>query len=199
MQFSFLGLLIVVLVGAGIWWTQSYDITVIPQSNEPTLTDDTVRTEQEQETGSILDTIDAARETKEIIESHSGTSATIDLHGEGLTKVPSYVFERTNTEILNLSNNSLTGSLPGEIRHLQSLKVLDLSDNDFTGVPAEIGQLKNLETLNLSGNPITGLPLELGNLQNLKKLDLRRTQYSSYDLDSIKARLPKTTQVLVGE
>ncbi len=116
----------------------------------------------------------------------------INLSGQGLTEVPVGVFEKEIAEELNLSNNQLEGSLPAEVRHLQNLRVLDLSDNKFTGVPAEIGQLAKLEVLNLSGNPITGLPLELGNLLNLKVLDLSGTQYSKYDLNLIKKNLPES-------
>lgn len=115
---------------------------------------------------------------------------TIDLSNKGLTKAPEYIFKESATETLNLSNNKLTGALQAEIRFLANLRVLDLSNNDFTGVPAEIGQLKNLEVLNLSGNPITGLPYELANLKKLRSLDLRGTKYSAQDLDVIKKGLP---------
>jgi Leucine-rich repeat (LRR) protein len=121
----------------------------------------------------------------------------IDLSNTGLTKTPMDVFSKTNTEELNLSKNSLTGSLPAEVRLLQNLKVLNLSNNQFTGVPAEIGQLQKLEELDLSNNKITGLPNELGNLTNLKTLNLKGNSYSEADLDGIKARLPQTAVVLV--
>ena len=114
---------------------------------------------------------------------------TLDLSGEGLTKVPDNVFTKTAVVELDLSNNNLSGALPGEVRHLSNLRVLDLSDNDFTGVPAEVGQLSKLEVLDLSNNSLTGLPQELGNLKNLKTLDLRGTNYSAQDLVVIQAGL----------
>ena len=120
----------------------------------------------------------------------------LDLSGQGLTKTPGYVFDRTDIQKLDLSNNNLDGSLQAEVRHLQNLKVLDLSNNQFTGVPAEIGQLKNLEMLNLSNNQLTGLPYELGNLANLKVLDLRGNNYATADLEMIKKNLPSTIKVL---
>jgi Leucine-rich repeat (LRR) protein len=124
------------------------------------------------------------------------TGSSLDLSGQGLTRAPEYVFSRTDLTALDLSDNKLTGALQAEIRHLQKLRTLDLSNNDFTGVPAEVGQLSNLEVLDLSDNPLTGLPYELGNLSNLKMLDLRGTQYSTQDLAVIRAKLSPSTTVL---
>lgn len=98
---------------------------------------------------------------------------------------------------LDLSGRNLSGSLKAEIRFLTALRVLNLSDNNFTGLPAEVGQLSQLEVLDLSNNPLTGLPYEIGNLRNLQFLDLRGTQYAESDLQVISAALPATTQILV--
>lgn len=122
---------------------------------------------------------------------------TIDLSGQGLTKVPASIFGRTHIEELNLSQNQLEGSLQAEIRHLQNLRVLNLSHNHFTGVPAEVGQLSNLEVLDLSDNQLTGLPYELGNLSNLKELNLKGNAYAQSDLIIIKEKLPASVMILV--
>ena len=120
----------------------------------------------------------------------------LDLHGTQLQQVPTYVFDRRDVVNLDLSHNELTGALPAEIRFLSKLKVLDLSNNAFTGVPAEVGQLSQLEVLNLSHNQLTGLPHELGNLKNLKSLDLRGNSPSAFDLEIIRESLPNTTFLL---
>lgn len=52
--------------------------------------------------------------------------------------------------------------------------------------------------LNLANNRLTGLPLELGNLNNLKVLSLQGNDYSRYDLELIKEKLPAAT-VIEGE
>lgn len=131
------------------------------------------------------------------LNKQTGSSNILDLSSKGITKVPEYVFSKTDIEKLDLSNNIITGSLQAEIRHLQNLKVLDLSNNDFTGVPAEIGQLKNLEVLDLSNNRITGLPLELGNLTHLKVLNIKGNNYSETDLNLIKDKLSDSTIIQV--
>ena len=146
-------------------------------------------------------TVTSTSSASEIREAHLDTGQviskgiTLNLSSKGLIETPKYVFDRTDIETLDLSNNKLTGSLQAEIRFLQNLKVLDLSNNQFTGVPAEIGQLKNLEVLDLSNNRITGLPLELGNLSNLKVLNLKGNEYSKYDLGLIKEKLPALTVI----
>lgn len=122
---------------------------------------------------------------------------TINLSGQGLTKAPAYIFDKTSTTELNLSNNSIDGALQSQIGQLKNLKVLDLSNNKFTGVPAEIGQLADLEILNLSNNLLTGLPNELGNLSKLKLLDLTGNNYTKIDLDNIRKNLPATTVIKV--
>ena len=100
------------------------------------------------------------------------------------------VFDRTEIAELDLSDNRLDGALQSQIGQLKNLKVLDLSNNRFTGVPAEIGQLTELEVLDLSRNRLTGLPNELGNLSKLKVLDLSGNTYSPADLSEIKKKLP---------
>lgn len=130
---------------------------------------------------------------KSVVESNN----TLDLSGQGLIKTPSYVFEKKDIQELNLSNNQLSGSLQAEVRHLQNLKVLTLSNNDFTGLPAEVGQLEMLEVLDLSNNKLTGIPYELGNLKNLKVLNLRGNQYAEADLVIIKQNLPTTVEILI--
>ncbi|MFM2340095.1 MAG: hypothetical protein RLZZ360_731 [Candidatus Parcubacteria bacterium] len=101
-----------------------------------------------------------------------------------------------SSTVLNLAGRGLTGSLKAEVRQLSELAEMDLSDNQFTGLPVEVGQLTKLKRLNLSNNPLTGLPHELGNLKALEILDLRGTNYSESDLATIKASLPKTTKIV---
>ncbi len=133
-----------------------------------------------------------SKETKPVLENSVNTGTILDLSNQGLTKVSQDVFKKTSLTELNLSNNQLAGSLPGEIRFLSNLEVLDASNNQMTGVPAEIGQLSHLRVLNLGNNQLTGLPLELGNLTSLETLDLRGNKYSQQDLSKIKSSLSNT-------
>ncbi|KAM9379426.1 leucine-rich repeat-containing protein 40 [Phaethornis superciliosus] len=65
-------------------------------------------------------------------------------------------------EILNAEN----------LKHLNSLSVLELRDNKIKSVPDEIAVLEKLERLDLANNDISRLPYTLGNLPHLKFLAL---------------------------
>ena len=127
------------------------------------------------------------------------TDKVLDLSGKSLTSVPSYVFNQTNLEELNVSHNSITGAIQSQIGQLKNLKILNASYNKMTGVPAEVGQLQNLEVLDLSYNSLTGLPNELGNLKNLKTLNLTGNSYSVQDLNGIRSKLPLTVNIIVSQ
>lgn len=176
----FLPVILAGLVIGGIsWW------------NMRTPTDSVTSTKTEQ-------VKDVTTETNtEPAEKEIDSSSVLNLSSKGLTRVPATVFSQTGLTVLDLSDNELSGALQAEIRFLQNLKTLDLSDNKFTNVPAEIGQLKSLEVLDLSNNQLTGLPHELGNLSNLKRLNLSGNEYSKADLSIIKEKLPDSTVVTV--
>lgn len=101
-----------------------------------------------------------------------------------------------DTTVVDLSGKNLSGFLRAEIRKLSDLEVLDISRNDFTGLPAEIGQLSKLKILNISHNPLTGLPREIGQLQNLEVLDVTGVQYSAEDMDAIRAQFTGETVII---
>ncbi|KAF7833367.1 leucine-rich repeat receptor-like serine/threonine-protein kinase BAM3 [Senna tora] len=81
---------------------------------------------------------------------------------------------------LNLSNNRLSGNLPGSIGNFPNLQTLLLSGNKFSGqIPPEIGRLKNLLKLDLSRNNISGsVPPQIGHCVLLTYLDLSQNQLS---------------------
>ncbi|XP_057792800.1 receptor-like protein EIX1 [Salvia miltiorrhiza] len=58
---------------------------------------------------------------------------------------------------LNLSRNSLTGNIIGDIGEMEMLECLDLSQNHLSGkIPTSFTQLNFLTFLNLSSNGLSG-------------------------------------------
>ncbi|MCA9391129.1 MAG: leucine-rich repeat domain-containing protein [Candidatus Magasanikbacteria bacterium] len=96
---------------------------------------------------------------------------------------------------LNVRGQGITGALPSQIGALENLKVLNISDNNMTGLPAELGQLTQLEVLDASNNQLSGLPMELGNLNNLREFNLKGNPFSEQDLAEIVKKIPQAMVV----
>ncbi len=161
----------------GAWWTSSTSEETVPGEE------------------SVLPVETEVAEVEVGSESEQEQKPTFPIFG-GSIEVYKDISVAKNTQVLDLSGRGLDGSLKAEVRQLTELRELDISDNNFTGLPAEVGQLTKLEKLDLSNNPFTGLPYELGNLKNLEVLDLRGTQYAAQDLEVIQRSLPANTVVL---
>eukprot|EP00934_Nitzschia_sp_Nitz4_P007865 Nitzschia sp. Nitz4//scaffold393_size11853//9698//11425//NITZ4_009023-RA/size11853-processed-gene-0.12-mRNA-1//-1//CDS//3329550226//7855//frame0 len=76
---------------------------------------------------------------------------------------------------LELSDNSLRGSIPSEIFLLSGLEALYLDNNGgLTGtLPTELGLLTELETLDVHDTSLTGtIPTELGSLEKLRSVNM---------------------------
>ncbi len=143
-------------------------------------------------TNSTTNTQSPASGTAEPAEQlKSSSPKELDLSNKNLTQVQKDILDDKNAIKLDVSDNALTGSLPAEIRKLTNLEVLDASNNKLTGIPAEIGQLENLREANFANNNISGLPLEIGKLKKLETLDLRgNPNLSKNDVGLIAQQIP---------
>ncbi|KAG5233634.1 receptor protein [Salix suchowensis] len=85
---------------------------------------------------------------------------------------------QSNIRVLDLSDNSFTGEIPKVIGKLKALQKLNLSHNSLTGhIQSSLGNLTNLESLDLSSNSLTGrIPTQLGGLTFLGTLNLSHNQ-----------------------
>lgn len=75
---------------------------------------------------------------------------------------------------LSLSENRLSGVIPGDLSSCTSLELLDMAANLFQGsVPSSLSSLRGLRELNLSHNLLSGnIPEFLEEFHTLKLLDL---------------------------
>ncbi|XP_048332952.2 probable LRR receptor-like serine/threonine-protein kinase At3g47570 [Ziziphus jujuba] len=86
----------------------------------------------------------------------------------------------SNVWFMNFLVNSLAGHLPLKIGKLVNLQMLDLSYNQLSAsVPQMLSNLKMLQQLNLSNNAFQGnIPTSIGDLASLESLDLSSNNLS---------------------
>ncbi len=82
--------------------------------------------------------------------------------------------QSSSLQSLNLSFNSLNGSLTSEFGQFLALESFDISHNSLSGpLPSELGQLAFLEELQINHNDFTGtIPIELAQLTRLTQFSL---------------------------
>jgi hypothetical protein len=83
-------------------------------------------------------------------------------------------------QILDLSNNKLTGELPDCLWEMQALQFMDLSNNSFSGKIPEAPPSHNcsLASLHLAGNSFTGeFPTVVGGCQELATVDIGNNRF----------------------
>ncbi|ESQ40943.1 hypothetical protein EUTSA_v10012534mg [Eutrema salsugineum] len=106
-------------------------------------------------------------------------------------------------ELLDLSTNSLTGMLPGDIGTMERIRVLNLANNKLSGeLPSDLNKLSGLEYLDLSNNTFKGqipdkLPSRMvrfnvsyNDLSGIIPEDLRSYPHSSFYPGNSKLILP---------
>jgi Leucine-rich repeat (LRR) protein len=83
-------------------------------------------------------------------------------------------------EVIDLSNNNLSGELPNCWHKSSNLYIMDFSRNNFWGeIPSNIGSLSSLLTLHLSWNNLSGmLPTSLQSCNRLLFIDLAENSLS---------------------
>ncbi|PWA53089.1 cGMP-dependent kinase [Artemisia annua] len=95
-------------------------------------------------------------------------------------KIPKQILQLPSLTIfLDLSHNSLYGSIPSEIKDLKMLSSLALSYNNLSGTITSLGECISLTYLNLSGNIFEGIiPSSLSSLGGLEVLDISQNKLS---------------------
>ncbi|KAL8996717.1 MAG: hypothetical protein Q9169_003832 [Polycauliona sp. 2 TL-2023] len=106
---------------------------------------------------------------------------TLDLHKNKLHNLPSMLPTLSSLTILNLSRNRLKdpiNDILNNISHIPSLRILDISCNQFSGPFPSLSERQNLEDLNIHSNAFTSLPAELFSCKNLRTLNASNNKLS---------------------
>ncbi|KDP46628.1 hypothetical protein JCGZ_04562 [Jatropha curcas] len=81
----------------------------------------------------------------------------LDISGNYLNEIPFEIGDLDTIQMLNLSHNSLTGSIPQTFSNLRQIESLDLSYNNLEGeIPSQITQLYSLEVFSVAHNNLSG-------------------------------------------
>ncbi|KAF2554384.1 hypothetical protein F2Q68_00036535 [Brassica cretica] len=102
--------------------------------------------------------------------------------------------DNTSEKDLNLSLNSLTGNIPGEVGLFSNLRYLNLSWNHFnTRVPPEIEFLQNLTVLDLRNGALIGsVPADICEAQSLQILQLdEELKILKLEANKLSGEIPK--------
>lgn len=95
------------------------------------------------------------------------------------TVTPETFTSECNLQILDLSENGLTGAFPNSISHCSKLNELNLWGNNFSGaIPSTVGLLPELTTLFLGNNSFDrAIPEQIVNCSKLEFVDLSRNNF----------------------
>ncbi|XP_019250995.1 PREDICTED: receptor kinase-like protein Xa21 [Nicotiana attenuata] len=104
----------------------------------------------------------------------------IYLNSNRLTKIPMSLWSLKDLVELDLSNNSLVGSLPPDFGNLNAITFLDLSRNHLSGsFPSTVGDLQKLLYLSVAYNELQGsIPESLGKMLSLESVNLSNNYLS---------------------
>ena len=105
-------------------------------------------------------------------ELYSVTITKLKLQRKKLTYIDPNIKYFVNLQILDLKFNKKIKEIPEEIRYLEQLKELVLSNNKIKEIPKEIQYLTQLQELRLFANKIVKIPTEIQYLTQLLVLDI---------------------------
>ncbi|KAI4388670.1 hypothetical protein MLD38_000978 [Melastoma candidum] len=112
----------------------------------------------------------------------SGSVTRIDLSGRSLSGTLNFtsLCSLPSLEMLALSFNSLSGSVPADLDRCSKLRYLDLGNNDFSGSFPDIPSLGELQYLYVNKSGFTG-GFPWGSLVNMKKLVILSVGDNNFD------------------
>ncbi|KAL8780652.1 MAG: hypothetical protein Q9213_006361 [Squamulea squamosa] len=106
---------------------------------------------------------------------------TLDLHGNKLLAMPFALRHLRHLTVLNLSRNRMqdpTRNILSIISDIESLRELNIAENQFSGSFPSLTGCRKLESLDIHSNAFTDLPESLSACTLLRKLDVSNNRIS---------------------
>ncbi|KAL5730636.1 hypothetical protein ACHQM5_003436 [Ranunculus cassubicifolius] len=102
----------------------------------------------------------------------------LDLHNNHFTSIPSTNIESPSLELIDISQNHISNTIPTWIANLSLLKTFVIRENSFSGpIPVELCNSTNIMFMDFSQNDLSGsIPSCLLNIPSLKYLHLQRNK-----------------------
>ena len=113
---------------------------------------------------------------------------------------PLYLGQQTweNGRLIHLYANDIAlTQLPENINQLDSLLILDVSNNDITELPNSLWSMNTLYSLHIEHNQLTQLPIGISNMQNLHGVYLRNNYIQSIPVEFW--NVPNLSSVFLSE
>ncbi|QHN82774.1 Leucine-rich repeat receptor-like protein kinase [Arachis hypogaea] len=103
-----------------------------------------------------------------------------------------------NLKIMDMSRNRIGGTIPSSLEKCTNLIEINLLMNKFTGIiPSQLGMLLNLEVLNLAHNSLEGtLPNQLSNCAKMDSFDVGFNSLNGSFPSSLQSWTDLTTLIL---
>lgn len=118
----------------------------------------------------------------------------IDLSNNNLTStLPAGLFYLKNLSVADFHSNQMTGAFPALDTHNEALRFLALHENNFQGqIPDSIDSLRKLTHLDMSNNLFTGtIPHSFGNITKLKYFFLSMNAFSNGKIPNFLQKMSK--------
>ncbi|KAE8809019.1 putative LRR receptor-like serine/threonine-protein kinase [Hordeum vulgare] len=97
--------------------------------------------------------------------------------------VPHSIYNLSSLSVLGLANNNLRGTLPSDMGNtLHNIQILMMADNHFEGdIPATLQNASRMISIHLGNNYLTGVIPSFGSMPNLKYVMLYANQLEARD------------------
>ncbi|GMH62053.1 hypothetical protein TL16_g03398 [Triparma laevis f. inornata] len=92
-------------------------------------------------------------------------------------RIPAGIGDLTELKLIKLGQNSLQNSIPDSLKNCEKLEVIHLHNNQLVGNIPDCGKMKQLKVLYLQQNKIQGtIPIRLGECDNLQEIRLGKNE-----------------------